>query len=233
MAFAQARGGVEKGIISAMMSSMNISWYGYRCIRIEAKEGTVLIDPYDPKAVGLRGPTIKDDLVLISEGAPEKDVLERINDGAFVIRGAGEYERRGIAVHGIQAFADSQQGRELGLATIYVVIAEDVSVCLLGACGQDKLTADQLEAIGDPDILIIPVGGQSALDAKVAAEFASQIEPKIIIPVQHSIAGAKYEAEKVEKFVKEVGLQPQDVESYRISKKQLPVDQTQLVLLKA
>jgi L-ascorbate metabolism protein UlaG (beta-lactamase superfamily) len=212
---------------------MNISWYGNRCIRIEAKEGTILIDPFDPKVTGLRGPTINDDLVLISEAAPEKEVLERINDGAFVIRGAGEYERKGIAVRGIQATADSQEGRELGLATIYTVIAEDISICHLGACGQDKLTSEQLEVIGDPDILIIPVGGQSALDAKVAVEFASQIEPKIIIPVQYALDGAKYEADKLDKFVKQIGLTPQTVDSYRISKKQLPTDQTQLVVINA
>lgn len=213
--------------------AMNISWYGHRCIRIEAKEGTVLVDPFDPKVVGMRGPTIKDDLVLLSDGAPDQEVLERINDEAFIIRGAGEYERRGIAVRGIQAYADSQEGRELGLATIYTIIAEEVSVCHLGACGQGKLTPEQLEVIGDPDILIIPVGGQSALDAKVAAEFASQIEPKIIIPIQFAVDGAKYEADSVEKFVKEVGLTPQYVDSFRVAKKQLPTDQTQLIIINA
>ncbi|MEK9208530.1 MAG: MBL fold metallo-hydrolase, partial [Patescibacteria group bacterium] len=163
---------------------MNISWYGYRCIRIEAKEGAVLADPFDPKEIGMRGPTIKDDLVLVSDFAPGKAILERINDEAFVVIGPGEYDRKGIAVRGIQSWADSQQGRELGLSTIYCIVAEDLSVCHLGATGQDKLTDEQLEAIGDPDVLIIPVGGQSALDAKSAAEIATQIEPKIIIPVQ-------------------------------------------------
>lgn len=212
---------------------MNISWYGNRCVRIETKEGSVLIDPFDPKVIGLRGPNIKDDLVLISEAAPAKDVLERINEDAFVVRGAGEYERRGIAVRGIQAAQDSQKGKELGLSTIYCVVAEEMSVCHLGALGQDKLTSEQLEAIGDPDILILPVGGQSALDAKAAAEMATQIEPKIIIPVQYAIAGAKYDADSLDKFVKEIGLTPQKVDAYRIAKKLLPVDQTQLIVLSA
>jgi L-ascorbate metabolism protein UlaG (beta-lactamase superfamily) len=212
---------------------MNISWYGYRCIRIEAKEGTVLVDPYDPKEVGLRGPTIKDDLVLVSAFDPGKAVLERINDDAFVVRGPGEYECKGIAVRGIQSWADSQQGKELGLSSIYCVVAEELSVCHLGATGQDKLTDEQLEAIGDPDILIIPVGGQSALDAKSAAEIATQIEPKIIIPVQFALPGAAYEAAKLEKFVKEIGLPIEKMETLRIAKKSLPVDQTRLIVLEA
>lgn len=212
---------------------MNISWYGYRCVRIEAKEGSVLVDPFDPKEIGLRGPTIKDDLVLVSAFAPGKAVLERINDEAFVVSGPGEYECKGIAVHGIQSWADSQQGRELGLSTIYYIVAEGLSVCHLGATGQDKLTDEQLEAIGDPDILIIPVGGQSALDAKSAAEIVTQIEPKIIIPVQFAVSGSAYDSEKLEKFVKEIGLPVEKMDKLRITTKVLPVDQTRLVVLEA
>ena len=212
---------------------MNISWYGYRCIRIEAKEGAVLADPFDPKEIGMRGPTIKDDLVLVSDFAPGKAILERINDEAFVVSGPGEYERKGIAVRGIQSWADSQQGRELGLSTIYCIVAEDLSVCHLGATGQDKLTDEQLEAIGDPDVLIIPVGGQSALDAKSAAEIATQIEPKIIIPVQFALPGASNEADKLEKFVKEIGLPVEKMDTLRITKKLLPTDQTRLVVLES
>ncbi len=191
------------------------------------------MDPFDPKEIGLRGPTIKDDLVLVSAFAPGRAVLERINDEAFVVSGPGEYERKGIAVRGIQSWADSQQGRELGLCTIYCVVSEELSICHLGATGQGKLTDEQLEEIGDPDILIIPVGGQSALDAKVAAEIATQIEPKIIIPVQFAVTGASYKADKLEKFVKEIGLPIEKMDKLRITKKLLPVDQTRLVVLES
>ncbi len=212
---------------------MNITWYGYRCIRIEAKEGTVLIDPFDPRAIGLRGPTVNDDLVLLSEPEPGTSVLERISDSSFVVRGPGEYERKGIAIQGIQGYADSQRGQELGLSTLYRVIAEDIIVCHLGALGQEALTDEQVEAIGDPDVLIIPVGGQSALDAKVAAELCNQIEPKIIVPVQFSLPNASYDAAPLEKFIKEIGLSPEKSATLRINKKLLPVDRTQLAVLAA
>lgn len=213
------------------LSDMNISWYGGRCIRIESKEGSILIDPFDPKDVGLRGPNIKDDLVLISEYAPTKGVLERINDDAFVIRGPGEYERKGIAVKGFVAYADSQKGKELGLCTIYMIVAEDMTICHLGALGQESLTAEQLEAIGDPDILFIPAGGQSALHPKEAAALAMQIEPKIIVPIMYAVPGASYDAEKLDKFTHEMGLTVEKMDKLRIAKKALPVDQTQLIAL--
>ena len=199
---------------------MNISWYGQRCVRIECREGSVLADPFDPRDAGLRGPVINDDLVLMSAYDQPAAVLERIGEGPFLVRGPGEYERKGIAVRGIPAFQDSQSGRELGLATIYRVTAEDVTVCFLGALGQDKLTDEQLEEIGDPDILIVPPGTQSALDAKALAAIVTAIEPKVVLAL------GSYDA-----FVKQLGLTPQKTDTYRIQKKSLPVDQTVLVVL--
>lgn len=215
------------------MPGMNISWYGERCIRLEAKDGSVLIDPYDPKATGLRGPVIKDDLVLLSAYEQPASVLDRINPDALIVRGPGEYEKKGIAVKGILAHQDSQKGKELGLCTVWRLVADDMTICHLGALGAEKLTDEQLEDIGDPDILIIPVGGQSAFDPKAAAALATQIEPKVIIPVQFALPGSSSDAQKLEKFVKEIGLPMQKEDSFRIQKKQLPVDATLLVVLNA
>ena len=211
---------------------MVITWYGYRCIRIEAKEGSILIDPFG-KDIGLRGPRLNDDLILVSSATLSAGVLEQAPETSLVIRGPGEYERKGIAVRGIQAYQDTQKGKELGLATIYTIVADEMAICHLGALGQDKLTDEQVEAIGDPDILIVPVGGQSAFDAKAAAQLCTDIEPKIIIPVQFALPSAAYDAAPVEKFVKEIGLPAQKIESLRIAKKQLPADQTQLFVLQA
>ncbi len=200
---------------------MNISWYGNRCVRIESREGSVLVDPYDTTGTGMRGPVINDDLVLLSAHEQPKAVLDRVNEGSFLVRGPGEYERKGIAVRGIQAYQDSQGGRELGLSTVYRITADDITVCHLGALGQETLSDEQLEAIGDPDILIMPPGTQGALDAKAAAALATAIEPKVIIVLGTNDA-----------FVKQLGLTATQTEVYRIQTKQLPVDQTILVSLR-
>lgn len=178
------------------------------------------MDPFDPKDTGLRGPVINDDIVCLSAYEETKAVLDRIGETPFLVRGPGEYEKKGIAIHAIPAFQDSQSGRELGLSTIYRLTAEDITVCHLGALGQDKLTDDQLEAIGDPDILIVPPGTQSALDAKALAAMVTAIEPKVVLAL------GSYDA-----FVKQLGLAPQKMDTYRIQKKSLPTDQTILVVL--
>ena len=201
---------------------MEISWYGSRCVRVQAKDGSLLIDPFDPKEVDLRAPSTSDDIVLVSSAVVSSDVIDRAG-GAFIIKGPGEYERKGIAIRGMGAFQDSQNGSELGRCTIYKIIADEISLCHLGALGQEKLTPEQLETIGDPDILFIPASGQGALDAKVAAEIANQIEPKIIIPIGFESSP--------DKFLKEIGLPAEKMESFKISPKQLPADRTMVVIL--
>lgn len=210
---------------------MNISWYGHRCFRIEAKEGSVLIDPFG-KDVGLRAPRIKDDVVLITTGGQASRAgLSEMNPETFVITGPGEYERKGISIHGVQAYGDKTGGSTQGLTTLYRIVAEDISVCHLGALGQDQLTDEQIELIGDVDILMVPVGDKEVLDAKAAAAIVNEIEPKIIIPMQYKVPGLALDADGVEKFVKELGLTPEKTDKLRIANKTLPVEETKLVIL--
>jgi L-ascorbate metabolism protein UlaG (beta-lactamase superfamily) len=193
---------------------------------LESKDGTVLIDPYG-KEVSLRGPRLRGDLVLSSTGTlPGKP-----EEGSFVITNPGEYERRGIAVRGIRSFRDDHEGSERGLNTIFTLLVEEVRICHLGALGQAQLTNEQVDAIGDVDVLIIPVGGHDVMDAKAAAQVVSQIEPKVIVPVQFAMSGSPYRADKVDPFVKAVGIDAEKAEKLKLAKKTLPTEEMTLSIL--
>ncbi|MEK7125019.1 MAG: MBL fold metallo-hydrolase [Patescibacteria group bacterium] len=212
---------------------MTISWFGQSCFRIEAKEGSLLIDPFS-KEIGLRPPKIRDDLVLVTHAHYDHNHTEGTEEGALIIANPGEYERKGVAVLGIRSFHDRTSGAERGLNTIFVIKAEDMTVCHLGDIGQETLTEEQVEMIGDVDVLMVPVGGTFTVGSKEAAAIVSQIEPKVIIPMHYKIQGlAIKELDGPEKFVKEIGLSPEKTEKYRIVKKNLPVDETKLVILTA
>jgi hypothetical protein len=66
----------------------------------------------------------------------------------------------------------------------------------------------QIDAIGEVDILMIPIGGKYTIDAKEAEKVIGQINPKIIIPMHYKIPGLNIEelAEGTE-FAKELGLE--------------------------
>jgi L-ascorbate metabolism protein UlaG (beta-lactamase superfamily) len=207
---------------------MIITWYGQSCFRLEAKEGSVLIDPFS-KEIGLKPPRIKDDVVLVTHQHYDHNNIEDANPEAFIIQNPGEYENHGIAIQGIQSFHDNKEGTERGPNTIYTIKAEELNICHLGDLGH-VLTDQQVEDIGDIDILIIPVGGVYTIDGKTAVEVINQIEPKIVIPMHYKVPGLTVALDGPEKFIKELGLTPEKVDKYKISKKLLPAEEIKLVV---
>ena len=208
---------------------MTISWFGQSCFRIEAKEGSILTDPFS-KDIGLKPPKIKDDLVLVSHNHYDHNNIEDVGPETFIIKNPGEYEKNGIAVLGINSYHDKSEGKERGSNTIYVIKAEDMTVCHLGDLGQEKLDEKQVEEIGDVDILMIPVGGSYTINYKEALEVISQIEPKIVIPMHYKIKDLNIDIESADKFVKELGLTPEKVDKFKIAKKTLPAEEVKLVM---
>ena len=208
---------------------MTISWFGQSCFRIEAKEGSILTDPFS-KDIGLKPPKIKDDLVLVSHNHYDHNNIEDAPAETFIIKNPGEYEKNGIAVLGINSYHDKSEGKERGSNTIYVIKAEDMTVCHLGDLGQEKLDEKQVEEIGDVDILMIPVGGSYTINYKEALEVISQIEPKIVIPMHYKIKDLNIDIESADKFVKELGLTPEKVDKFKIAKKTLPAEEVKLVM---
>jgi len=196
-----------------------------------------LIDPFS-KEIGLKPPKIKDDIVLVSHGHDDHNNVDEINPEAFLINTPGEYEKKGIAIRGISSYHDKTEGKERGLNIIYVIKAEEMTICHLGDLGQEKLTESQVDDIGDVDILLVPVGGNYTINYKEAIGVISQIEPKIIIPMHYKLKDLRVEIEGPEKFVKELGLTPEKVDSstslgagkYKISKKLLPAEEMKLIM---
>lgn len=209
---------------------MVITWYGQSCFRLESKDVSLLIDPFSPE-IGLKPPKIKDNIVLVSHQHYDHNNIEGMPEESFLIKGPGEYEVKGVFIRGIQSFHDKSQGQERGLNTIYVIKMEDMVLAHLGDFGEGRLSEEQIEKIGDVDVLMIPIGGVYTINYKEAVEAISQIEPKIIIPMHYKIQGSKSDIDGPEKFLKEISLTPEKVEkSYKIQKKNLPAEEMKLVL---
>lgn len=207
---------------------MTITWFGHSCFRVEAKGVNILFDPFS-KEIGLRPPRIRDDIILVSHEHYDHNATDGADGETFIIRNPGEYERKGVAIQGIRAFHDKKEGAERGMSTIYRVRVEDVTLCHLGDFGQAELSTEQIEAIGDVDVLFVPVGGTYTIDGKEAAAIVSAIEPKIIIPMHYAVDGLSIPSlDGPERFLKEVGLSPDKGETLRVTAKDLPVDETKL-----
>lgn len=213
---------------------MYITWLGHSSFKLQDKTGSdaisLIIDPYDD-SIGLKMPRLEADILVITHNHYDHNNRGAIRGNPFVIDTAGEYEVRGVSIEGVEAPHDDKGGAERGKVVMYRIEMDDVVVAHLGDLGA-TLDPKQLERVAGADILLIPVGGKYTIDAKKAVEVVSQIEPRIVIPMHYKTPGLKVDVEGVEKFIKEIGLKPRQEEKLKISKKDLPQDDRELVILK-
>jgi L-ascorbate metabolism protein UlaG (beta-lactamase superfamily) len=212
---------------------MQITWLGHSCFKIQEKIGsetvTVITDPYS-KDYGLKVPKMEADILTISHNHADHNNAEAVKGNPYIIRSAGEYDVKGAVIDGVYSYHDDQEGKERGKNIIFRIEMETLSVVHLGDLGQD-LDDKQLEKVSGCDILLIPIGGTYTINAKKAVEVLSQIEPRIVIPMHYKIKDLNMDIDGVEKFIKELGIKPRYEEKLKISKKDLPQEDMDLVIL--
>jgi len=164
----------------------------------------VVTDPYPP-AVGLKLGRMDAEVVTISHEHDNHSYTQVVRDGAYEIRGPGEYEVAGVSVIGVPTYHDEQRGARHGRNTVYLIEIDDVRVCHLGDLGH-KLDDAEAEAVASPDVLLVPVGGRTAMNAAQAAEVVRQLEPRYVVPMHYAIPGLKLELDPIDRFLKEMGV---------------------------
>jgi len=213
---------------------MQITWHGHSCFRFQGKAASdiasVVTDPYKSEFTGLKMPRLEADIVTISHNHDDHNNLEAIKGEPFVIRGAGEYEIKEVYVDGISSYHDDVKGAKRGENIIYRFEIEDIVITHLGDLG-GELDDKQLERLEGTDILLVPVGGVFTLDAQKAVSVINQIEPRIIIPMHYKVPGLKFDLAPVDNFLKAIAIKPRHEEKLKISKKDLPQEDMELVVL--
>jgi L-ascorbate metabolism protein UlaG (beta-lactamase superfamily) len=212
---------------------MTIQFLGVSCFKITTKIGndevTVVTDPYSAK-LGKLPRNLSADVVTISRRThPHHDDMEAVA-GAFMVEHPGEYEVKGIPIYGIPGAHEKPEPKDYHKNTIFQFTIDDVRVTHLG--GLDKaLTDEQLAALGEVDVLMIPVGGGDVLTAAAAADLVSRMEPRVVIPMHYKMKDLALAAGSVDPFVKEVGAKTIETDKWKVTKKDLPQDETYIVLL--
>ena len=216
---------------------MQIIWHGQSCFQIVARreknnQVSIVIDPFSEE-VGLRVPKLEADILLITHGHYDHNNIKAVSGGPFLISGPGEYEVKEVYIRGIHSWHDEKQGSPKSENTIYTIEAEDLKLCHLGDLGQKELTADQLEKIGEIDILMIPVGGIHTISSREAPGIMAQIEPKIIIPMHYQVPKLKIKLDGLDKFLKTMGIKSiESLNKLSIKKKELSEEEIKIIVLK-
>jgi len=210
---------------------MEITWYGHSCFRLtERNYATVVTDPFDHKAVGYDALKLKAEIVTVSHDAPGHSNVDAVKGTTHVLTGAGEFEIGGVFITAVQTVGAGKKSKEKTRNTLYVFDYDGITVAHMGDM-QDTPTQSEVEALGTINVLLVPVGGGSSLNAAKAAEIVSMLEPNLVIPMHYSTPDAKVSLDSLNKFLKEMGLSKLDAQpSLKITRSGLP-DETKVVVL--
>jgi L-ascorbate metabolism protein UlaG (beta-lactamase superfamily) len=175
---------------------MQVEWYGQSAFRLQADGTTVFIDPFGDMS-GLstaRGiqwdyPAIEGvdaELLLVTHEHGDHNAVEVIGGSPSVLRStAGRHESPVGEVVGVASEHDEKAGTERGPNTIFVFDLDSVRVAHFGDFGQSELRPEQADAIGNVDLLFVPVGAGPTIGAEQAHAIAERLSARWIVPMHY------------------------------------------------
>ena len=157
---------------------MQVEWYGQSAFRMSAGGQTVFIDPFgDVSLLASRG---------LEFNYPAIEGVKLESPLGEVVAVASEH--------------DEEAGTARGPNTIFVFSLDGVRVAHFGDFGQSSLRDAQAAAIGQVDLVFLPVGDGPTIGAEQAAEIAESLGAKWIVPMHYRTEKVNF-LEPVDAFV--------------------------------
>jgi L-ascorbate metabolism protein UlaG (beta-lactamase superfamily) len=174
---------------------MRIQWYGQSAFSLTGDNAEVFIDPFadmtpladrgvrwDYPAISARQPHV----LLITHEHLDHNGVEAIEGEPTILRStAGKLESPIGEIVAVASEHDDAAGTERGPNTIFVFTLDGVRTAHFGDFGQGGLREDQAAAIGDVDLLFLPVGGGPTTGAAQAREIVDRLRPRWVVPMHY------------------------------------------------
>ena len=208
---------------------MDINWYGFSCFRLRERGVTAICDPLSRKATGIQLPKLRADIVTISQdSSAQVQDTDVVGGEPKILRGPGDYEVKQVLVTGLPTSLNGTRN------VVFFLDFAGLRIGHLGELGQVPASVGG-EELGDIDVLLAPVSGPHIPDVSRIAEVISQLDPRIVVPMQYrheSLRGELSETlEPVDRFLNELGISdPEVTDTLKLTKSSLP-EETQVVLL--
>jgi L-ascorbate metabolism protein UlaG (beta-lactamase superfamily) len=212
---------------------LDITWLGHAAFRVKSGTSSVLMDPFS-KSLGLQIPPqhALASVVTVSSDAPHQSAVDAVAEDALpvVFRGPGEYEAAGVRLKAIRTSRHSAEPDEEATNIVFLLDTEGILVCHLGDPNR-LLTNKEIEDLGSPQVLLLPIGSKEGLSPGDAVEMVNSISPKIVVPMLFAHPGNKAELREASDFLKELGAKaPEVLPRLSVTRGTLP-EETQLVML--
>jgi L-ascorbate metabolism protein UlaG (beta-lactamase superfamily) len=173
---------------------MHIRWYGQSAFLITAEQ-RVFVDPFGEMQGLLREglrfdyPPIEGvdaDMLLVTHEHRDHHAVEAVGGSPQILRStAGTFESPIGEVVGISSEHDDTAGTQRGANVIFRFVVNGLRVCHLGDFGQAGLRPEQQRAIGEVDVLFLPVGGNATIGGESAAAVVRALRPRLVVPMHY------------------------------------------------
>jgi L-ascorbate metabolism protein UlaG (beta-lactamase superfamily) len=173
---------------------MRIRWYGQSAFLMSG-ERTVFIDPFGAmEGLAERGvqfdyPPIEGveaDLLLVTHEHADHNAIEVVAGSPQILRStAGTLDSPVGEVIAVASEHDAAAGTKRGPNTIFRFALDGLRVCHFGDFGQAELRAEQQRAIGELDVLFLPVGDGPTVGGESAAAIVRALRPRLVVPMHY------------------------------------------------
>lgn len=198
---------------------MIITYHGHAMFSIETTSGLrIVMDAYD-ESVGYPMTRLKADVVTQSHQHHDHNHLACLDGNPKVIKEQGIFPAgEDLRITGYPSYHDEVQGKKRGYNLLYKVETEGLALLHLGDLGH-VLTKDMVAAIGNVDVLMVPVGGYYTIDAAEAAAVCKALRPGVILPMHYQTTySADMPIAKVDAFLSLIGIPPEQMLLMRVTK---------------
>jgi L-ascorbate metabolism protein UlaG (beta-lactamase superfamily) len=179
---------------ASIVRLMNVRWYGQSAFSLAA-EHTVFIDPFGPMdGLASRGLEFKyapiegasADLLLVTHEHGDHNVVEAVEGEPAVIRSLpGTHASPVGEIVGVASEHDDLAGTRRGPNTIFRFTLGGLRVAHLGDFGQPALRPEQRAAIGEVDLVFLPIGGGPTIGGEAAVQVLRDLDPRLVIPMHY------------------------------------------------
>jgi L-ascorbate metabolism protein UlaG (beta-lactamase superfamily) len=173
---------------------MRIKWHGQSAFLIDGQR-PVFIDPFgEMEGLAARGMTfdyppidgVEAELLLVTHEHADHNGVEAIGGSPHILRStAGTFETPLGEIVAIASEHDDAAGTLRGPNTIFCFAYEGLRVCHFGDFGQAELRDAQRRAIGDVDVLFLPVGDGPTVGGERAAAVVRTLRPRLLVPMHY------------------------------------------------
>ena len=174
---------------------MIIRWHGQSAYTLTGAEHTVTIDPFGPfppevaARITFEYPPIEPhpaDLMLVTHEHRDHNAVEVIAGEPHIVRStAGRFETPVGEVLAVASEHDDAAGTARGPNTIFVFTLDGLRIAHFGDFGQAGLRPEQRAAIGEVDLVFVPVGGGPTIGAAAAAAIVRDLAPAYAVPMHY------------------------------------------------